>query len=175
MTTTLTKPYTTALALAGAPMPADLMEQLSPHIPAPVFGYEWFSSPKKRAAVECVTTIVSVYERESPARLAMMATMLTDLYDQDRAQRACSLLPEATEPILDVPRIKWLGSSAYHLTFQKITTWAAGVPANRFATIARIERETWPDDYYLATYQRLPDPILYAKYGAWYVALAQWE
>jgi hypothetical protein len=175
MTTVLVKPQPAPIVVAGAQIPANLTARLSSLLPAQVFGYEWFASTNRQRAMECVQTILTAANHQADDRVRLFAGMLADLYHQDRAEHASSFLPGQPRSSTKVPERVWVDSAFHNLSLRELSVWPEGMPADRFSAIARIERETWPDCYYLGTLERVPDPILFARFGAWYLKLAQWE
>jgi hypothetical protein len=116
--------------------------------------------------------------RNATEHLARLIEALLDLYDNDRAQRAGREIPERPLPI----RIDGIPEKLRDTSFtyrerkmKRLSSWSTKVPHDQFRSVARAVALSHPDEFFLVKYKRLADPLIYARYGAWYVKLAEWE
>jgi hypothetical protein len=156
--------------------------------------YTWFSEENQNLAV---TAFNGAIDAHAQGRLGIAQFLLTsiidhyhkdvDLYDYHRAKHARAVLrrPSNQEPIQlegipTLPPMAYGGSTtSYTRTIRSVGNWVEGAPVSMINDIAVLVRYELPDDMYIVEYiprviQVDVDPIVYAKYGKWYVKIAQW-
>jgi hypothetical protein len=165
------------------PLTYSQTEQLVELLPPPFSSYDWYSEENRAKVVEVLKALVRALIDNQQDLVPFYSGAVASVYNRDRADRARVLVPEKPAPILfgQMPQTQRDNSyHSYQLNLQKVANWVTGIPHHRVNVVARIGQVAPPDGFYLATYIReyhpaLPDPILYAKYGDWYVKLAEWK
>jgi hypothetical protein len=171
-------------------------------LPSKLEDYRWSSKDNWEHANQCLGALVTASDEERSNLINFFAGAILDLYNKDRAERACTLLNRRSgrklTPTREIPKeiTKTFPSSrkpaispttgktyyidcpsttqTYHLSLTQITCWSHEIPYRVLPDVTHLVQKATPDDLYLATYSRA-DPLIYAKYGAWYVELARWE
>jgi hypothetical protein len=104
---------------------------------------------------------------------------LIDLYHKDRAESVGSMIHSALHPIrlADIPQTIKRGGRFYKRVMSPLA-WTPDVPPAVTDLLAITSAVLLPDSLQIVTYReyaRLPDPIIYAQYGLWYLKIAEWE
>jgi hypothetical protein len=158
-------------------------EQLGALVPPTFATYEWYEEENRNKVVEVLKALVRAILDNQQDLIQFFAGAVISVYNHDRAARASALLHQKPIRVMEIPQEKVVKKRGYPderyiLQFTKVSNWVEGIPYERIDLIAKLGQEIHPDAFYLATYQRiqlLPDPILYAKYGDWFVKVAEWE
>lgn len=163
------------------PIP-ELNDHLHNILPDNLAGYQWFADENVETTYQCAEALVQAVGEKQNNLAAFFAGAIADLYHRDRADRACSLIHDRPVPIRVVPRRITIDGDRYELDLNVLNAWSTEIPLATLPTVAQVVKVATPDNLYLATYTRKKrsysrsyDPLIYAKYGEWYVKLAEWE
>jgi hypothetical protein len=172
-------------APATLTFPTTLHSQARELLPPTFPAYSWYSKTNFERALDSYYALQNALQSSRKYLISFDAGAIVSLYHKDRAEHAGSIVPEHPKPILEIPKeiVKKksypLSDEVYALQLSKTNNWVNGIPFERVSILARIGQTEPPDGFYLAKYIRyvtpLPDPILYAKYGDWYLKVAEWE
>lgn len=157
--------------------------------------FAWFSEANLSVALETFESLRTAVAhcRWEVFRLCLSA--LVQLYHRDRAERASFAIPGNPVPILTIPltkelpalppppaALRELGLPTFGffprvgvLVLSKPEQWTADIPTSVLSNFNKVIRSGMPDGLSLAEYKSIPDPVLYASYGPWYVAIGEWE
>jgi hypothetical protein len=159
-------------------------KQLGALVPPAFATYEWYDTENRSKVVEVLKALVRAILDNQQDLIPFYAGAVATVYNRDRADRASELVPQKPTPVIEIPQeivIKRNSPSSdvhYRLQLEKVSNWVKDIPTGRINLIARLGQVVPPDAFYLAKYKEvilLPDPVLYAKYGDWYVKVAKWE
>lgn len=154
--------------------------------------YLWFSDEYYQQACKWFDAVLTAdrahdLKSHSPARDAVqwwVAAILdlsgkdVDLYHRDRADQAVSVICGMQTPQrrADIPQQSWQGSRLYDLQMSTLR-WSPDTPVQATNRLTELALRNMPDQWLLATYverRNTWDPIIYARYGDWYVKVAEW-
>ncbi len=174
----------TAHSKIGGSIDAELLRTLESQHPglASAHSYRWFSRANFKNAQNYYRALGVANRHEHHDQTNFFAEAIVDLYQRDRAERASHSKGDDEEPkrLEQLPsRITRQGED-YALRLSHIDRYRS-IPHDIVAGVSKMYLQTQdpPDMLMLGKYvQRhrpaLRDPIIYARYGNWFVKLGEW-
>jgi hypothetical protein len=147
-----------------------------------IASHEWFSSEQEELARTAFRGALAAAAKDRHDFLAFTLTAIIDLYHFDRALHAAHLLHKET-PILfaDIPQAPaGYSASAFLRTITQLAQWEPATPFSILPEVVTVLEKEMPDSMIVVKYtekssEAIPDPIIYARYGPWYIKVAQWD
>jgi hypothetical protein len=176
-----------ALESYGPDISKNTLGQLPRNLLRNIGSYRWFSREKETLAQTTFRGALAAAAHNHCELLSFALTAIIDLYNNDRALHASSLL-YAMPPILgaDIPQVPngWSPGAGYQFqrTIRPLKSWTTGTPFSILPAVVTVLEQEMPDQMLVVTYQRrerqqltIDDPIIYATYGPWHVKVAEWD
>jgi hypothetical protein len=156
-----------------------------PPIPAVLPTYLWFSDENyshaklwRDKALQVIHAEGVTDDQKSTANQVLLFELnaLIDLYHKDRAAWVASMLKPPPHPVrlAEIPESIKKGGQLYRREMAALT-WSPDVPPEVTDLLAITSAVLLPDRLQIVQYQRLPDPMIYAQYGLWYLKIAEWK
>jgi hypothetical protein len=141
--------------------------------------YAWYSEDHWKLAAETYAAIVSAAKARDLRLVKTLGTALDELYDRDRALAASRFFSDREPPVSAIPSSKVVRQQTLYLDAKPLTHWTTDIPLFALANVAHLVQRLVPDELVLASYSirqlPKPDPVIYARFGGWYVRIAEWD
>lgn len=153
--------------------------------------YQWFSEENFERAKGWLDALTAALPLENEQPISLAVHQILDLYRHDqeqrmdhqsltRAQRAASFAPRGTVPIRrsGIPKRIQMNRRTLALRLVRVPPDFL-FPHDVHDAITEVLKYAPANELWLATYierlpRRNPDPVLYARYGDWYVKIVAW-
>jgi hypothetical protein len=141
--------------------------------------YVWTFECHWNLAVETFSGMIAAAHAGQFHIVEALGSAIDDLYDKDRAAVATSLFGNREAPVDSMPRVQYVNGRPLELRATVLTHWSSSMPTFALANLSALVQRVVPDELLLATYEArdasYPDPVIYARFGNWYVKVAEWE
>jgi hypothetical protein len=139
--------------------------------------YEWFSPEDYASALMCCRAAAVARAQGATNQVTFFLSSIQKLYHHDRASRGSSVLPDDPEPTETIPSSVAVDDEDYHAVVTTLNL-QRDVPLSAIPRVAAVAMHSLPDELVYVTYEKereINDPLIYAKYGHWFVKIAQWD
>jgi hypothetical protein len=144
-------------------------------LPKEVISHRWYGKPNWDRVSECIKALVAALKASKLSVAEFFAASIFELYNKDRAELANSITKSKDGPIQQIPQYVTKDYRTYYLQLTELRQWVSEIPHWALGPVAKLSQRIVPDSLHLAQYIQYPDPIIYAKYGDWYVEIVRWE
>lgn len=161
-------------------LPVGIQEKVGAVVPQ-LSSYQWFSQANLERARGWYEAAAAALASGKYEQITLCLCQLADVWHFDRAEAAVALTRRKERPIrrAEIPPHLFRNGQTFHLQLLQ-PSHDSHFPMPLHTAITNVLRrmpadELWLADYVLLYHGTSADPILYARYGDWYVRLAEWE